>query len=144
MTAAEGAALESHEDVEKYKVDKAVQWLADCIPINCYPSIWGHRGMQQVPNVSERRAALESVIRSKAGSDGGRLDKARRALGSLLIFRPTDTFPASALLDLPDQTCWEYGISSEMGRNSNLYVGKGGHTRRNGGATRAETRNGQS
>jgi hypothetical protein len=99
MTAAEKAALVSQEDVEKHLTEKEVKWLVDCIPIHCITCILGEQGMRQITDPAEHRRAISSIVRSKAGSNGAALGKARRVLHCPLQYQKgTNVFSASSLL----------------------------------------------
>jgi hypothetical protein len=86
-SAAELAALVSHADVQEYRLDRAAEWLADELPpASILHLLGGERGLQQVPDPAERRAALVGALKLKGGADGSSLGKARRALETLRAY----------------------------------------------------------
>ena len=58
MTAEQRALLVSHEDVQAYQLEKAAEWLADELPPSAvHRLLGGDRGLEQVPEPADRRAA---------------------------------------------------------------------------------------
>jgi hypothetical protein len=93
------ASLNLHSLFREYKQDRTCEWLADITPEAVVDMILGGElARQQIPDPVERRAALISTVRMKAGSDGAALGKARRALNALYDFRPGGCLPVSPLL----------------------------------------------
>ena len=67
-----------------YQLEKATEWLADELPhAAVHKLLGGDRGLEQVPEPADRRAALLDALRLKGGSDGSYLGRARRALEKL-------------------------------------------------------------
>jgi hypothetical protein len=71
----------------------------ECIPQACYKHILGEDGILQMPDPEEHRRAILSFVRTKAGSNGTALAKARRVLGALLAFKGGNwNWPATSML----------------------------------------------
>ena len=103
MTEAQKSTLISQSDVEMYKSNTAAEWLADILPKeDADRLLGGSLGASQVPDPAERRIALVEALKSKAGSDGASLGKARRAFEKLSEFArergvPNHGLPATAV-----------------------------------------------
>jgi hypothetical protein len=103
MPKAKKSTLISQTEVEKYKTTNAAEWLADILPKeDADRLLGGSLGVSQVPDPTERRIALVEALRSKAGSDGAALGKARRAFAKLSEFarergEPNHGLPATAV-----------------------------------------------
>ena len=103
MTEAQKSTLISQSDVEMYKSNNAAEWLADILPKqDADRLLGGSLGASQIPDPAERRIALVEALKSKAGSDGAALSKARRAFEKLSEFArergvPNHGLPATAV-----------------------------------------------
>ena len=83
-TEAVKSTLISQADVERHKTTNAAEWLAGILPKeDADQLLGGSLGGAQVPDPAERRIAQVEALRSKAGSDGAALGKARRAFEKL-------------------------------------------------------------
>ena len=99
MTEAEESTLISQPDVEKYKTNSAAEWLAEILPEeDADRLLGGSLGAAQIPDPAERKIALVEALKSKAGSDGAALGKARRAFEKLSEFARERRVPNHGLL----------------------------------------------
>ena len=92
------STLKSQAVVERYKTTSAAEWPADILPKeDADQLLGGSLGASQIPDPAERTIALVEALRSKAGSDGAALGKARRAFEKLSEFARERKMPNHGL-----------------------------------------------
>jgi hypothetical protein len=80
----------THKEREKIARDREVSVLMELLPLEVVKSmLGGDRGMQQIPEGSQRRDYLRRVIEARAGSEGARIADLRKLLCTARIYAAT-------------------------------------------------------